>query len=128
MSTKIYTVDDLLNLMHQFNAEWKSAKCEEELPAPPNFSGCSLDPIGLIDSLDEVNDEITWLREYFSAGVTGQFQRYAVAKFDLPIAAHRAETERHKGTLIFSHKELGDIFIDINYEYGTFELEFVSLV
>ena len=128
MSTKIYNVDDLLKLMHQFNAEWKAAKCEEELPAPPNFSGCSLDPIGLIDSLDEVNNEITWLREYFSAGVTGQFQRYAVAKFYLPITAHRSVAERHKGTLIFSHKELGDIFIDINYDNSTFELEFVSLV
>ena len=128
MSAKIYTVDDLLKLMHQFNAEWKAARCEEELPKPPNFSGCALDPIGLIDSLDEVNEEVTWLREYFSAGVTGQFQRYAVAKFDLPIAAYCAEADRHKGTLIFSHKELGDIFIDISYENSTFELEFVSLV
>ncbi len=128
MSAKTYTVSDLVAIEQQYSAAWKAANCEQELPEPPNFSDCQFDPRGLVNSLSEVENELAWLKDFLTSCLPGKFRRFAVAAFDLPSHACRPANEQFGRTLMFSHKELGDINIDIIYRNSTIEFEFVWLL
>jgi hypothetical protein len=128
MSTRIYTVSDLITIQREYDDAWKAAKSEAELPEPPNFSGCEFDPCGLVGSLGEIESDLPWLNDFLASCANGKWHRFAVAEFELPIHVRRPATERFGRTLTFSHEGLGDINVDIIYRDSSIQFEFVGLL
>ena len=124
----VLTVSDLVKMTENYDAAWMAAKCIEDLPEPPNFSGHEFDPRGLVNSIAEIECFLPWLRQFLANCQNGNWHRYAVAEFKLPPEVLRSDAEMVGRSLIFSHDGLGDVIVDIRYKERLIEFEFVGLL
>lgn len=128
-SPKVYTFDDLVALEIEYNRAWKAAKSiEEAIEYRPKLYG-EFNPRGLVDYVDDLDEDIPWIKEFFATCPNGKWcgTSYAVAYFELPEYARHPPLEG-LGTIRWYCKPIGDIHIDIDYGANRVALEFVYLL
>lgn len=129
MNARIYTVGDLADLAREYDAAWKAATTETEIPSMPQLEG-EFDPRGLEDAVGQAAEDIEWLAEFIASCPKGKWWRHrtALVEFALPNSYRRYAAQRDGHTARINHRELGDIHIDVDYEEGCVRVEFVSLL